>query len=217
MMPALLTAAIALVALILSLHKERVLGPGIGRLVRAIRLHHAAQAAVVAISFWAALDADRESRRLRLAHLDAQASAAAAAHAVPIMDLYFLRLLPAAPYLKNYAGLESALAGSHRGSQMDIVLERASPGFARQRAGVLSDFSELQRIARTVLAESAVYGDRYPAVQVAWAKRTLELKASDLAALFNDTPVGKAYADLTGKCVGFSTAAARVALAQIEK
>jgi hypothetical protein len=212
-----IVAVIAFVALALSLHKERLLAPEKRSIFRAIRLHHVAQIAVVAMSLWVAVDSDREAKRLRIAHLDAGATAAAAKHAVPILDLYFLRLLPAASTLKNYSAFSAALDGTHLSKNGDYFLQRAAPQLAQQRESAVSAFNELQRIARTILAESAVYGDRYPPASVAWAERTLKLKESDLPMLLGQTSAALEYAELTGNSVGFSTGAAREALSRIER
>jgi hypothetical protein len=210
-------ALLAFFVLVASAHKERLLSGGYRRVVRAIRLHHLAQLAVIGLTAWVAYDNDQETKRLRAAQLDATATAIAAKHGVPILDLYFLRLLPAANGLKNLGAFEAALAGSHLAGQQDFVLERAFPALARQRESALAAFGELQKVARTVLAEAAFYGDRYPPMLVTWAGKTLEFNASDLPVLMGETKTGRDYAYLTGQSVGYSTAAAREAQIRIEK
>ena len=216
MLPYLVTV-IAISGLFASLHKERVSMPNQWRVVRAIRLHHLLQFGVVLLSLWAAVVADREAKALRETKLDAAVTVAASRHAVPILDLYFLKLLPAASTFKNAASFEAALSGTHIYGQRSLVLERAAPGFARQYEASIAAFTELQHIARTVVAESSVYGHRYPRGLTAWAERTLELKASDLPALTGNTDMGRAYAELTGGSIGFSMGAAREANERVAK
>jgi hypothetical protein len=211
-----LVFGIGVIALALSLHKERVAAPNQHSVLRAVRLHHGAQLLAVLLSLWVAVDAERESKRLREAQLDTAATAAAAKYAVPIMDLYFLNLLPAGSTLKNYGSLEAALSGTHLAGKADFIVERASPMFSQQRAAAVQAFNELQRIARTVLTDSTIYGQRYPSTCVKWAGRTLELNQGDLATLFVEGEPARAYAELVGQCVRFSTGAARDAVARQE-
>lgn len=216
MLPYIVTA-VAFLALVLSLYKELLLAPKKRSVFKAISLHHVGQFAAVAMSLWVAVDYDQESKRLRIAHLDATGTAAAAKHAVPILDIYFLRLLPAASTLKNYSAFSAALAGTHLEKKGDYILQRAAPQLAQQRESAVSAFSDLQRIARSILAESVVYGARYPSASVIWATRTLELKENDLPMLLGQTSMAREYAELTGNSIGFSTGAAREALSKIEQ
>ncbi|MFT3814796.1 MAG: hypothetical protein QM740_15710 [Acidovorax sp.] len=211
-------AAIALVALIASLHKERLVAPLASPVIRAIRFHHAAQFAAVVLALWAAIDTDADAKKLRNAQLDMAAAQAASQHSVPILDYYFLKLLPAAPALKNYYEYHKGLDTMPRVLQERHAWDRvAAPRLIQDRDSALEAFAGLQRIARAVLAESEVYGNRYPSSLVEWASRTLETKANDLPRLLSATHEGIAYAELTGISIGRSTTVAKDAMERLEK
>src|SRR3546814_18573328 len=92
----------------------------------------------------------------------------------------------------------------------------ATPSLIQERDAALEAFSGMQRIARSVLTESIMYGQRYPSKLVEWASRTLEIKANDLPRLLSINPDGTAYAALTGLSIGFSTSPAREAMERLE-
>jgi hypothetical protein len=212
-----LVALLAFFVLVASLHKEILLSGGKQPIVRAIRLHHLAQLIVVLVTLGIAVRNDLETKQFRVAQLDAAAASAAAKHGVPIFDVLYLKLSPAASALKNIGAFETALAGTHLALRQDSILERASPALARQRQEALASFGELQRIAREVLAEASFHGDRYPPLLVTWAERTLELKPSDLPTLLGNTKTAFEYGELTGKAIGYARTAARDAQVRLEK
>ncbi|SHH62861.1 hypothetical protein SAMN04488135_10412 [Pollutimonas bauzanensis] len=216
-----LTTAVALVALLCSLYKEILAAAKAAKIqpvIRAIRLHHVAQFAVVMLALWAGIDADSKAKKIRLAQLDAAAAQAASQHSIPILDYYFLKLLPAASLLKNHDEYQEALDTMPTALQERNAWERvATPRLIQEHDAALEAFSGLQRIARSVLAESTMYGQRYPLKLVEWASRTLEIKAHDLPILLGTGEDGSAYAELTGLGIGSSITAARDAMTRLEK
>ena len=174
--------------------------------------------AAVVLAFWAAIDTDADAKKLRNAKLDMAAAQAASQHSVPIWDYYFLKLLPAAPMLENYFEYRKGLDTMPHVLQERHAWDRvAAPRLIQDRDSALEAFAGLQRIARAVLGESEVYGNRYPSSLVEWASRTLEIKANDLPRLLGATHEGIAYAELTVISVERSTAVAKDAIGRIEK
>src|SRR3546814_17973903 len=89
------TSVAALVALFCSFYKEHlapVQAPSVKHAF--ILLQYVAQVAVVLLALWTAIDTGRKAEQIRIAQLDADAAQAASQHTVPILDYYFLKILP---------------------------------------------------------------------------------------------------------------------------
>ncbi|MCI2808170.1 hypothetical protein [Eoetvoesiella caeni] len=163
------------------------------------------QAVLVVLAFWAAMDSTSSSKKAQIARLDAEAAAAAAGHSTAILEKYVLELLPYATVLKNQKGYQQAVQKMPPEVAERFDWERViQPKQKESLVGARRAFAELQRVAREVLHESAMYGTRYPEAMTAWANRTLEVDADTLPELLSGAPAGQAYAMLVGKATGVS-------------
>jgi hypothetical protein len=189
----------------LSLYKERKTSPDDSSSIIAVSLHHAGQAVLVVLAFWAAMDSTSSSQKAQIARLDAEAAAAAAGHSTMIFDKYVLELLPCATVLKNYRNYQQAVQKMPPEVAERFDWDRVAS--AKQKESLVRGrqaFAELKRIAREILNESVLYGTRYPEAMTAWANRTLEVDTDDLPELLSDAPAGQAYVMLVGEATGVS-------------
>src|SRR3546814_414685 len=129
------TAVAALVALFCSFYKEHlapVQAPSVKHAF--ILLQYVAQVAVVLLALWTAIDTGRKAEQIRIAQLDADAAQAASQHTVPILDYYFLKLLPNASLLKNYYEYQDGLVAMPTSLQERNAWVRvATPNLIQER------------------------------------------------------------------------------------
>lgn len=208
----------AIAALFASLYKDRRIESSEPSVIKALRIHHFAQGVLAVLAFCSVLNTNYSEKKLRIAQLEANAAISAANHFIPIYDQYFLELLPSAVALNNYFKYKNDMSNQPPEVTQHFDWNRvASVSLQSQRDNGLKAFAELQKIARTVLSEQAIYGERYPKVLVNWAKKTLELKEEQLPLILSTSSEAAAYAELTGRGVGFSVASAQKALKKLEK
>ncbi len=217
MLPYIVTAA-SLLALVVSLYKDRKLEPNTPEVKRALRAHHVAQALLVVLALWAAIDSDNSTKRYRLAVLDAEAAAAASQHVTTIMDIYYLELLPAGTLIRNRDRYQAALRDMPTEARKNHEWSRqVSPATAEQLNSSLRSFEKLQSLARKVLNERVQYAERYPDALVKWAARTLTVEETDLGDLLSNSETGQAYAQLVAQATGVSRASYRDAVKRLEE
>lgn len=213
-----IVATASILALSVSLYKDRKLEPDTPDVKRALRIHHLAQALLVGLALWAAVDSDNSAKQQRIAMLDAEATAAASKHATAILDTYIFGLLPENMVIRDHdryeASLEQVPAELRGGFDWK---NHVSPELEAERVAGLRSFEKLQSIAREVQIERLQYGDRYPDAMAKWAGRTLELKENALGELLSDSATGETYAQLVGQATGVSIAKHREAIKRIEE
>jgi hypothetical protein len=205
-------------ALSASLYKDRKLEPGTPEVKRALRIHHLAQAVLVGLALWAALDSANSARQQRIALLEAEAAATASKHATAILDAYVLGLLPTGTTIRNYESYQASLKTVPSALRESFDWRRhVSPELELQREAGLRSFEKLQSIAREVQAEGLQYGSPYPDAMTKWAERTLELKETDLPEILSNSAAGETYASLVGYATSTSIAQHHEAIKRIEE
>lgn len=208
----------AIAALFASLYKDRRIEGSNPTVIRAIKIHHLAQGVLAVLALWNALDSEHAAEERRISQLEANATISASKYFIPIYDNYFLGLIPSAVVLNNYLKYKNELSSLTPEVAQRFDWNRvASTSLQNQRDNGLKAFAELQRIARTILSEQMIYGERYPKALVNWANRTLEIKEDQLPLILSTSSEAMAYAELTGRGVGFSIGAAQAALKKLEK
>lgn len=212
-----IVAFASLVTLLASLYKERKLAPDTTEVKYALRIHHLAQLSLLVLALWAAIDTGNSNRQYRAALLDSEAALAAARHTTAIMDTYILKLLPAATVIRNHERCQASL--NHLPPAMREKLDwrhHVTQNMADERNAGLDSFDKRQSIAREVLNEQLLYGERYPDTLTRWAERTLEVRETDLGELLSDSESGRAYAQLMGQATGAAIANYRVSVKKRE-
>lgn len=212
MLPSIVAFA-SIVTLLASLYKERKLAPGTTEVKRALRIHHLAQSLIIVLALWAAIDTSNSNRQYKAALLDSEAALAAAHHTTAIVDTYIMKLLPAATAIRNYERYQASL--SHIPPAMREKLDwrhHVTHDVEEERRAGLDSFERLQSIAREILNERLLYGERYPDTLTRWAERTLDVRKTDLAELLSDSETGHAYAQLTGQATGAAIANYRISV-----
>ncbi len=208
----------AIAALLASLYKDLRIERSEPSVIKALHIHHFAQGVLVILAFCSVLSSNHSEKELRIAQLEANAAISAAKHFLPIYDQYFLELLPSAVALNNYFRYKKVMNTQPPEVAQCFDWNRvASVSLKNQRDNGLKAFAELQKIARAVLSEQAIYGEQYPKALVNWAMKTIELKEEQLPLILSTSSEAVAYAELTGRGVGFSVASAQNALKKLEK
>ncbi|MFP3743053.1 hypothetical protein SB816_08330 [Achromobacter sp. SIMBA_011] len=189
----------------LSLYKEQKTSPNSPFIKHAVWLHHVGQAVLVALAFWAAVDSTNSAKKVQVARLYAEAAAAAHSHSSEILEKYMLGLLPHATVLKNHKSYQQGLlnipsevAGRFNWDSVASSKDKESLVEARRA------FADLQRVARKVLNERLMYGEKYPEAMATWATRTLDVEVDALPELLLGTPAAQAYTTLIGEATGVS-------------
>lgn len=223
----LIVALVSILALIISLIKDRVIEEDTSKVKRALLSHHLIQGILVLLALWAAYDAkldekDREKRdgdhqlalqakilETKVAQetaLEATLAAAMATsvnrHTRAIASVFSHELMAAGPLILRYA---SALDDMEK----DTRLREVPPGFLkpfdpegeRQFCNGTKLFATLQMVAKDVIKDSALYGERYPAALTEWAEATGKLDRREFGAMLA-TPLGESYMALVEKATG---------------